>query len=175
METFFLFEWYCPLRVACCCPPHTDAKKWPSPEKTCGEPESAQTCAADQETSAGWFQRLHRRFAVLGEQGLHQQIVDDHMGGVQRGERRGQRAEMEWLHAVPVHQARYLHAAIARQIFDQPAIAHVAVNHPGSVQRVALDDEGTGIQAEFQIKGALSPPLAFQIAARFPALLPRSC
>src|SRR6266849_9975081 len=88
------------------------------------------------------------------------------MGAVERGELRWKSAELERLDAVAINQAGDLYTPIAGQIFDEPAIADIAINHLRPVQRVPLNDVRASVQAPFEIKCPLTPPFAFQVVTQ---------
>src|SRR5712692_262440 len=88
------------------------------------------------------------------------------MGAVERGELRWKPTKLERLDAVAIDQAGDLYTPIARQIFDQPAIADIAIDHLRTVQRVTLNDVRASVQAPFEIKCPLTPPFAFQVVTQ---------
>lgn len=56
-------------------------------------------------------QRVHRGLAVFIEHPLHHEIVDHHMGAIERGKLCGQPSEVDWPHSIPIDQAGYFDTA----------------------------------------------------------------
>ena len=74
-------------------------------------------------------QGLHCCLTVLIEQSLHHQLVNHHMGAVERGELRREVAKGNRPNPIAINQAGDLHTAITGQIFNQSAIKKIAVDH----------------------------------------------
>src|SRR5579884_2282343 len=87
-------------------------------------------------------ERITGGFFVALYQRLCHQLVDSHMGAVERRQLFRQGAEMDGLNAVAIHQAGDLDTAI-RQVIDQVGIAHIAIYHGRSMERDRLDDVRT--------------------------------